>query len=58
MTQNELSNANHIIDGYHLPHASESEHQSFERAKAEAIKNLETQLANVRSVTLSQFQSA
>jgi hypothetical protein len=58
MTQTELANAVDKIEGYHLPRPNESEHQSFERAKEEALTHLRAQLAHVESITLSHFQAA
>ena len=57
MNEYEQINAGHCIDGYFIPHPGESKTAAFHRAKIEAVKNLQVQLANVESMSLEQFSA-
>ena len=56
MTQIQIETAVHQIDGYYIRSSWKDEREpTFNKAKAECIKNMEIALANVKSITLDQF---
>ena len=56
MTQVQIETAVHQIDGYYTRSSWKDEKEAtFNKAKAECIKNMEIALTNVQSITLEQF---
>lgn len=57
MTQYQIQNAVHKIDGYHLPLTLEPLKHSFARAKIHCIDQLKQDIADVESATIEQFMA-
>lgn len=59
ITQYDIMNAVHAVDGYFIPLPHEitpTEHEvAFGRAKEEAMANLELRMAHIQSLTYDQF---
>lgn len=57
LTQYDIVKAAHIVDGYFIPRPNESETAAFERARNEALAQLEMTMTFVQSLTLNQFKA-
>ena len=56
LTQNQIETVVHQIDGYYTRSSwTDEKEATFNKAKAECIKNMEIALTNVQSITLDQF---
>lgn len=62
ITQYDIANAIHAIDGYFLPRPNEitpaKREAAFKRAKEEALAQLELRMAHIQSITFEQFTQA
>ena len=59
LTQYDIMNAVHAVDGYFIPSPHEitqaEREKAFTRAKEEALANLELRMAHIQSLTYDQF---
>ncbi len=56
MTQYQIQNAAHKINGYQISKPLESFEASFDRAKVDTINQLKKDLADVENLTFDQYK--
>ncbi len=58
MTQYDIQNAIHTIDGYYIPRPGEPSSGAFQRAKVEAEKALQARLAHIEGISFGRWETA